>query len=442
MRRLLLFTLALCAGCATQRPTCDANCVAQTVEQRTSLKLADSSPVDQVMVPTDLAERILTEDEAAYLALLNNALFRELLTELQLTRADIVQAGLLPNPEVVYLFNVPDKPFKYLVEIPLEAFWLRPVRLRIAEQENDRIAQRLVQGALDLIRDARQAYLDVQLAKERLRIGEELVKLRSRILELAEIRLREGDANGQEVATAKIDALLAKQDIIRLSRDVLFFEERLRNLLALGELRHPLNLTPLATENSFDGSIESLVAEAVENRPDIQSADHSILASQERLHFAKKGWVRVLGILDATSGRATGHEFGPAFRITLPIFNQNQGLIARAEGELERAIRQRRTIHDRIVQEVRQAHIRYEQARIELASLRTNVQPEVNAAIKRAEASYKEGNSGYLIVLETSRRLIDVMIREAQLRVDQRRAWVELERSVGRHLSPDMVPSR
>ena len=442
MRRLLLFTLALCAGCATQRPTCDANCVAQTVEQRTSLKLADSSPVDQVMVPTDLAERILTEDEAAYLALLNNALFRELLTELQLTRADIVQAGLLPNPEVVYLFNVPDKPFKYLVEIPLEAFWLRPVRLRIAEQENDRIAQRLVQGALDLIRDARQAYLDVQLAKERLRIGEELVKLRSRILELAEIRLREGDANGQEVATAKIDALLAKQDIIRLSRDVLFFEERLRNLLALGELRHPLNLTPLATENSFDGSIESLVAEAVENRPDIQSADHSILASQERLHFAKKGWVRVLGILDATSGRATGHEFGPAFRITLPIFNQNQGLIARAEGELERAIRQRRTIHDRIVQEVRQAHIRYEQARIELASLRTNVQPEVNAAIKRAEASYKEGNSGYLIVLETSRQLIDVMIREAQLRVDQRRAWVELERSVGRHLSPDMVPSR
>ena len=442
MRRLLLFTLALCAGCATQRPTCDANCVAQTVEQRTSLKLADSSPVDQVMVPTDLAERILTEDEAAYLALLNNALFRELLTELQLTRADIVQAGLLPNPEVVYLFNVPDKPFKYLVEIPLEAFWLRPVRLRIAEQENDRIAQRLVQGALDLIRDARQAYLDVQLAKERLRIGEELVKLRSRILELAEIRLREGDANGQEVATAKIDALLAKQDIIRLSRDVLFFEERLRNLLALGELRHPLNLTPLATENSFDGSIESLVAEAVENRPDIQSADHSILASQERLHFAKKGWVRVLGILDATSGRATGREFGPAFRITLPIFNQNQGLIARAEGELERAIRQRRTIHDRIVQEVRQAHIRYEQARAELASLRTNVQPEVNAAINRAEASYKEGNSGYLIVLETSRQLIDVMIREAQLRVDQRRAWVELERSVGRHLSPDMVPSR
>jgi len=70
------------------------------------------------------------------------------------------------------------------------------------------------------------------------------------------------------------------------------------------------------------------------------------------------------------------------------------------------------------------------------------VQPEVNAAIKRAEASYKEGNSGYLIVLETSRQLIDVMIREAQLRVDQRRAWVELERSVGRHLSPDMVPSR
>ena len=74
-----------------------------------------------------MGELGVTPDEAVLIALWNNAAFQELLADLNVARGDLIQAGLLPNPEVVYFFSVPDKPFKYALDLPLEAIWLRRV---------------------------------------------------------------------------------------------------------------------------------------------------------------------------------------------------------------------------------------------------------------------------------------------------------------------------
>jgi cobalt-zinc-cadmium efflux system outer membrane protein len=125
--------------------------------------------------------------------------------------------------------------------------------------------------------------------------------------------------------------------------------------------------------------------------------------------------------------------------VTLPIFNQNQGLIARAEAEVERAVSQQRTLHDRIIMEVEQAQVRVEQAALEYKVLETQVRPEVELAIRRAEIAYREGDTPFVVVLQTSRQLIDMKLRRVQLEADLQRSWAELERSVGRKLL--VVPS-
>ncbi|WP_040889946.1 TolC family protein, partial [Zavarzinella formosa] len=148
-----------------------------------------------------------------------------------------------------------------------------------------------------------------------------------------------------------------------------------------------------------------------------------------------------LGIADATSGKKTGHEFGPALRVTVPIFNQNQGGIARAEAELEQLTRRELVLRNQIITEVRLAAVRYEQARSEYEILLGKVKSEAEAGIQRSQKAYEDGNAGYLIVLETTRQLIDTNNREAQLKADLQRAWAELERSVGRRLLFETPPS-
>ncbi|MFO0911904.1 MAG: TolC family protein [Pirellulales bacterium] len=378
----------------------------------------------------------LTEEEAILIAIWNNALFQETLVDLDLAASDLVQAGLLPNPEIIYFFPVTDKPFKYAIEFPLEALWLRPIRVAATQRESDRACQRLTQAGLDLIRDTRQAYADVLVAQGQVKVAEEALELRKRIAKIAKARVDAGDASPQESSVAEIDVDLAAQALARLEYDVGIAEERLRNLLGAADDRQPLILVDVTPPVAGPLDADSLAQEAVGSRPDLVAARIAIAAADARVRLAERSWIRFLGLIDASSGRRTGHELSPAFRATLPIFNWNQGGVLRADAERERAARQLQTLHDRIMLEVHQAHLRYEQARAELQVLDDRVMPEVETGIRRAESAFREGDAGYLVVLQASRQLLDSLARREQLRGEIRRAWAELERSVGRHIPP------
>ena len=425
------------AGCQTAPPAPDRTTLAAHLTQRVGHSVPTQTVSAQVTLPPGASfEDGVTEDEAVAIALWNNAAFQELLADLGVSRGDLIQAGLLPNPELLMYFSVPDKPFRYLFDFALESLWLRPIRVKSAAREADRTADRLAQAGLDLMRDTRQAYADVVLARARVRVAGESVKLRGRIAELAEKRLTAGDISPQEAATARIDALQAGQDATRIGYDVPVLEERLRNLMGIGTLRGPLSLDALQPPDGREFDVDALTQEATATRPDGLAAAQAVAAAEARLKVARLGWVRLLGIGDATSGRRHGNELGPGLRVTLPFFNRNQGNIARAEAELERAARNQKTVAYQIILDVQRSYIQYRQACAELDVLLTKVRPEVEGAIRRSQAAYEEGDVPIFIVLATTQQLLDNYLREAVLHGDLRRFLAELERSVGRRLIP------
>ena len=171
----VLLALAGCMGTHGVRD--DEDLVKSAVRERVGV----AKPGDGVTVPgtVDLANG-LSESEAVQLALCNNAAFQELLTDLGLAHSDLIQAGLLPNPEFFYSFPTDAKPFKYLVEFPVDSLVLRPFRKRAANADLERARERLTQAGLDLVRDARLAYADWVFARDRIQIAEENRKLRER----------------------------------------------------------------------------------------------------------------------------------------------------------------------------------------------------------------------------------------------------------------------
>jgi len=433
---LAAFFASVTCGCFTTPAAPDRVTVANQLSARTGNTLPSNTPIGPITLPPGASlDDGLTEDEAISIGLWNNAAFQELLVDLGLTRGDLIQAGLLPNPEFQYFFYVPDKAFKYLFDFPIEAIWLRPIRVKSAEHEAYRTANRLAQAGLDLMRDIRQAYADVLLAQERVKVAEQGVQLRGRIAELAEKRLKAGDISPQEAATALIDSLQAKQDATRIAFEVPIAEERLRNLMGTGPMRGKLQLDPSLIPPTLTFDIDELTQEAMRTRPDALAAAEAVAAAQARVKFARLGWVRLLGVGDATSG-STGRVLGPSFRFTVPLFNRNQGGIARADAELERAQRNQQTVAYQIILDVQRAYLQYRQPCAELEILRTKVRPEVEEAIRRAQGAYAEGNVAIFIVLETTRQLLDNYLREAILLGDLRRFYAELERSVGKRLAP------
>src|SRR5207249_2886555 len=124
-------------------------------------------------------------------------------------------------------------------------------------------------------------------------------------------------------------------------------------------------------------------------------------------------------------------QYRPGFRVTLPVFNWNQGKIARADADLAKAQAQQLTVHDRIVLEVRQSFLQCQQAQRDLDRWQTKIRPTVEDAVAKAELAYKGGDAPFVLVLETTRQVLETRLREAQLRADLRKAFAELERSVG-----------
>ncbi len=422
-------------GCALDVSTADRATVDADLRERTGFRLGagdDRSAKDAMALLA--SSDPLSEEEAVNIALLNNAAFQEQLADLGLSRADVIQAGLISNPDAQVLFPVGPKQLEATISAPLEAFWLREKRVELAQLSAEQTAGRLTQAGLDLIRDVRLAYADLVLARGRQAMFDETTKLRDRMLKIARTRVQAGEAIPLDAVSARLDLLRAQQDAATLAFDAAIAQEKLKAVMGAGEARNFIAVTasPDVEDSAWD--IDALVKDALDNRADAKTAGFAVTAAANRLKLAQLDWFNVAFIADANEKGSKGFEAGPGIKFTLPIFNQNQGNIARASAELDRIQLHQRTLQHRIMLEVREAHVRFNQARAGVQAWQERVLPALDEAVTLAETAYKAGETPLVQVLDTHRQVLDARIHGAQAAADLRRAHAELERSVGHRL--------
>lgn len=375
----------------------------------------------------------LTEDEAVALGLWQNPGFRDLLVDLDLARAAVVQAGLLTNPTIAVLFPLGPKQLEFAARVPLEALWLRPTRLAAARADDAGTVERLVQGALDLVRDVRVAFAELGVATDRAAALRELTRTAGTIAEIVVARFRAGDTSELEVASARANAVLVEEEGARAARDADAARIRLAVLLGLAP-ETAFTVAPSAGAPRV-APLDRLVHEALGGRPDLRAAAYAVRAAEARGSLGRRSLVTIAGIADANGKGARGFEMGPGVDVSIPIFDWNQGTVARADAELLRAVRREATLRERVRAEVTDAYARVERAREQLALLGGGAVPELERAVGAAERAFRSGDVSYLLVLETSVQLQRARLRTLDGVVDLARAWAELERNVGVQLA-------
>jgi cobalt-zinc-cadmium efflux system outer membrane protein len=91
-------------------------------------------------------------------------------------------------------------------------------------------------------------------------------------------------------------------------------------------------------------------------------------------------------------------------------------------------------MRDSAALEVRQAAIRLAQAEQSHAQWQDEIGPRAKTAADSARKALAEDGTPLLTVLETTRQWQTARQRELETAAEVRRAWAELERSVGRKL--------
>jgi len=425
---LALLTLSA-AGCASS--SYDRAWVDRAVVDTTGHGIGPEKVAAPSLPPRVAQIEAVTADDAVATALWNSARFQVELTRLGFSRADLAEAGALPNPTLSLLLPIGPRQAELSATYPIAVLIQRPYRVAAAKADVERTARSLVEVALDLVRDARLAHAEAMVAARRVTLRREIEQTWQSISKLTIARQRDGDASELEVRASEADALRRAESDERLAR------ERLRRVIGLAQsplgTRLGVAQTPIATGEPQPA--DDLVKEAFAARPDVRGAEMAIEAAGSRL-----GWetTKILQLFARLDVKPVGPRGGapsfvlPGAQLDIPIFNWNPGGRKRAEAELSQAAFRYVMVRDDVATEVRLAREQLAQALASLAPWREKILVLLAANVTASLRAYQSGSESYLLVLDSTRRAQDAKLRALDLETDVLRASAALGRAVGR----------
>lgn len=370
----------------------------------------------------------LGEEEAVVTALWNHPGLQMALAELGVSRAEVIRAGQLTNPTLSVFMPSNGRALEVISRLPVEALVLRPGRRRAAMLEAEVTAGKLMQQALDVVRDVRVAWAGIEVADARREVSEESGRLMGELAGLARKRAGAGEMSVLEAEQAEAEAHAVVQEATRLEGEARLARERLRGLLGMNAGGAPLEVRVTEMRRrEMPGSEGELVARGLAVRPDVRAAELAVVAAGARAKLARAEILMV-----AATGHYRGEEgLQPGIdSMSLPLWQRNDGARAAAAAQLEKARRGLNLVREQAAGEIRAARVRVEQARAVHAGWGPVVR-EMETVLARTRRAVELGDALPSVAVEVARRLNETRGRAAESEGRLREAWAELERATG-----------
>lgn len=388
----LLFVAMGCvfpAGCASSLKSQYAD-VEKVVLERTGQRIEWGDPA-----PTEAARQNaiapflsqpLTVAEAERLALINNRSLQATLSEIGISRADLIQAGLLSNPEVFTRYRWqtrgPDASnFEFRPSEDFMSLVMMPLRRRVAKQQLEQAKAHVANAALDLACQVEIAFYTLQGQMQVRDRQSRFVEALGSATELSRRKRLIGDMSDHALLAQEIALGRARQALAGMDLQVVAARERLNRLMGLagpevntwrisGELPQPPAQEP---------PCENLEAQAMARRMDLAAVRGETATLQETLKLQQfMNWMPIFRVgIDYERNTNKTKVLGPSFIFTVPIFDWGQARTARAKALLEQSRQKTAALEMEICSEVREACERLMAARKTVQFDRDELLPQV-----------------------------------------------------------------
>jgi NodT family efflux transporter outer membrane factor (OMF) lipoprotein len=302
--------------------------------------------------------------------------------------------------------------------------------------EADRLGVRVSVAA-----EAADAYFRVRGAQTRIALAADEIKADSDLLELVNLRLKEGMSTQREQAQAEARLAQVKATIppLRAERDVQL--NRLDVLMGAQPGTYAAELAEPAAEASIPALAVTLKPEdLLRRRPDVIAAERRLAASNARIgvaiaeYYPKFSLSALLGFESLSSATPSSASFQPlalvGLRWRLFDFGRVDAEVARAKGVNAEALAGYRQSMLRATEDVENALV----MQTELDAERRELIREVDANVRARDSSedaYKGGATSLAEVLEQDRQLLAARDQLARAQTGSGRAVVATFRALG-----------
>jgi cobalt-zinc-cadmium efflux system outer membrane protein len=377
-----------------------------------------ASAYAQTPAPTPQGPVRVTLDEAIDLALKHNHTLKAQRTTIQQSEAAETTAGLRPNPvlgldaQFLPVFE-PDKFNKdYLennaqfdagVSYTFERGQKRPRRIQAARDATAQTRSLVTDTERGIWFQVGSQFVAVQLAESTLDLAEEDLKSFQNTVDISTARHNAGDISEGDLLKIRLQLLQFQTDVAQARVAKVQALITLRQLLGYESVPEDFDVTGPFDAQPVEFNVQDLETAAFKNRPDYRAAEQGVAAAKSQYELAKaNGKVDVTATVnyDHVSSSNTGSIFG-SFQI--PVFNRNQGEIARTNFAISQAIELQLAAADQVRSDVSTA---YESAKAEakvIALYKGGYLDDAQKSRDITEYAYKRGAASLLDFLDAER---------------------------------------
>ncbi len=422
--------LLILSGCTT-RTLFNEKYVSDNIEKRSGFNLPAGAP-DSLKLPSgvNLADG-LTEEESVAIALWNNPHLQAVLADLGFARADLIEAGMLPNPVFSLLFPIGPKQMEFTLFYAIDVLWQRPKRVAASKLNAEKVAENLVQYGLALVRDVYVSFADLHKDREQLRVLEDEADLDAEIAEIATLRLEAGDISELEETAFRLAASRAREASLYARKNMETSKIRFLTLLGLMTEQPDIQIEPTPVRLSTLPDPNQMMKTAFAYRPDMRAAELEIEIAGEKLGWERSKIFNLTAMLDANAEGKEGFEMGPGAEFVIPLFYFNQGGTTRARTEMERAANNYIAVQQFIRSEVMESYQGYLAASTAYEMLNNEIIPSAAQAVENGEMAWLTGEISYLEFLEFKRQLLDARLRILEAEAEVRKSIADVHYSIG-----------
>ncbi|HLV95921.1 MAG TPA: TolC family protein [Candidatus Acidoferrales bacterium] len=390
-------------------------------------------------------------DQAIQLALQHNHNLLAARTTIQQSEAEETTANLRPNPVLVtdaqflpffqpsqfsadYIDNTAqfDLGIGYLFERGKK----RQHRLQAAKDVTAVTRSVVADNERTLTFQAASQFVNVQLAESTLQFAQDDLKSFQNTVDISQTRYKAGDISEDDYLKIKLQLLQFQTDVSQAQLAKAQGLSDLRQLLGYESVPADYDVTGDFEYQPLKVNLEDLEAKALQLRPDFRAARQGVTAANSQYQLQK-----AIGKRDVTaqinythlSALNTASLFGS---IQIPIFDRNQGEIARAHYAIAQAQEQQQAAQNQTLTDVRDAYEGLQSNDKILTLFRSGYLNEAKEDRDISEYAYRRGAASLLDYLDAERSYRATQLAYRQSLASYLLSFEQLREAVGTRSLP------
>jgi outer membrane protein, heavy metal efflux system len=312
----------------------------------------------------------------------------------------------------------------------------RQHRLQAAKDQTAVTRLQVADSERNLSFSVASQFINVELAESTLELATQDLKSFQNTVDIGEARYKAGDIGEGDLLKIKLQLLQFQTDVSAA---------QLARVQDLSDLRQLLGYESIAANydvvGAFDylpvkGNLEDFQARALQSRPDLQAAQQGVVAANSQHELQK-----AIGKRDVTAQASYTHitamnDISLFGQIQLPIFDRNQGEIARTGYAMTQAQEQESFASGQVLTDVRDA---YENLRTNdqvVGLYRSGYLDEAQQSRDISEYAYRHGAASLLDFLDAERSYRSTQLAYRQGLASYLLALEQLRQAVGTRSLP------